>query len=1080
MNFTNGSNAIQGLDAATGVAVSPDGKQVYVAAGGISNAVSVFALNQGLTFIQTLRTGDNGTSGLAGAYDVLVSASGDYVYVAASEDNALVVFSRDANTGQLRYVDNLQSGINGVEGLRGARSVATSPAGGHIYVAGFADNAIALLRVKSADVSAVVESNANTINVGGELAYTITLKNNGPDTASDVSVEIAFPPDVSLTSLIPQVGSCSPPVNNKVACSVGQLTNGASTTLNAVVNILRAATLRTQATVSASQLDPNPDNNTGLKETQALAVADVVVSMKATPDPVVLNGQLTYVITVTNNGPNMANQIVATDTLPSKTVFVSASVNDNAPGCLNQAELMTVTCQVDSLNPGADATIKITVIPTVGGLLNNTVALTTGSADPNVANNSLSQTVDVKLRIIEKAVDNTGKELRDYVITPTGAVKGGQLSGTLINQGLILDAKILSDGLVQGGTLSGTITNEGILENIHLMDKAVINGGTVRGTVEGIAAAPATLNSRIAAGTVLSHVILAAGAVLDSKAIIGPGVRFANNSTIPAEMNLTAALPTLNNTLTQSAVLDLSTDVVVGGMSLLAAINALPDLRNNTLAFTQSQETGHLMLPLGADHILLYPVAIRQAAANQAMGITVNEDGSVIFVTETRRWVVAQPAIENPSALSKDLAHIGLSQIKAMPDGTVQFPTQGEIYFVARADKTTRLTDPFELLGIVSSPSTVVQGMSVVLFRYAAADSVRWQQIFYPAAAHQEELRIALKGIPDASDVRFYQDGTVSAKIAKRTYRGLFDYRVQTGRATNVTQLLIVPDANDDGSEDLRVVYANGDQQLLYVLPAPNWVSEVADIPQVKAGGYQVTQDAKGNLWLMQGDVRRYLHPVSIQQLDEGTPPRMTIAEDGHVELVTASGRLIILQPALQSFTALETALQSLGSVTVTELENGNLNILLTPKANPNGLLLFSARPSLESTLAPLTASVGLSQGPFLLPNVAALILVFRDESGTKRQQVLYPAAKDLEGLRTFFASAPGVKTVEFGNGGSVTVTTNTAVYRGLFDYAVALGDKLPTGGFQFSIIPDANGDKVEDFGVTYGNGNYQIIYRLP
>jgi uncharacterized repeat protein (TIGR01451 family) len=58
--------------------------------------------------------------------------------------------------------------------------------------------------------------------------------------------------------------------------------------------------------------------------------ADLEISKADSPDPVTVGDNLTYTITVTNNGPDAAANVVVTDTLPSGVTFVSAS-----PGCVH-------------------------------------------------------------------------------------------------------------------------------------------------------------------------------------------------------------------------------------------------------------------------------------------------------------------------------------------------------------------------------------------------------------------------------------------------------------------------------------------------------------------------------------------------------------------------------------------------------------------------------------------------------------------------------------------------------------------------------------------------------------------------
>ena len=77
-------------------------------------------------------------------------------------------------------------------------------------------------------------------------------------------------------------------------------------------------------TVSATQSDPDPSNNTANTFTPAAASADLSIAKSASPASVFLGQDLTYTITVTNKGPSNATDVVVTDTLPDTVTFKSA------------------------------------------------------------------------------------------------------------------------------------------------------------------------------------------------------------------------------------------------------------------------------------------------------------------------------------------------------------------------------------------------------------------------------------------------------------------------------------------------------------------------------------------------------------------------------------------------------------------------------------------------------------------------------------------------------------------------------------------------------------------------------------
>jgi 6-phosphogluconolactonase (cycloisomerase 2 family) len=139
----NNLDGVEGLSGTTAAAISHDGAHLYVASRG--GSLAVFSRNAAtgeLAFVQVLKDGVDGMDGLARAIGVVVSPDGSYVYVTASDDNSLTVFARDAVTGQLDLAQVLRDGSDGVDALRGTEGLAVSPDGTHVYVGASRDSAV--------------------------------------------------------------------------------------------------------------------------------------------------------------------------------------------------------------------------------------------------------------------------------------------------------------------------------------------------------------------------------------------------------------------------------------------------------------------------------------------------------------------------------------------------------------------------------------------------------------------------------------------------------------------------------------------------------------------------------------------------------------------------------------------------------------------------------------------------------------------------------------------------------------------------------------------------------------------------
>lgn len=126
--------------------------------------------------------------------------------------------------------------------------------------------------------------------------------------------------------------------------------------------------------------------------TSALDLTDLAVTKVGTPNPVVAGQNLTYTITVTNNGPDAAASAALSDTLPPGMTFVSLtapagwSCSTPAVGAAG-----TVSCSIAAAGVGSALfTLVVAVAPTAapGSVVSNTATVESATADAAPANNS--------------------------------------------------------------------------------------------------------------------------------------------------------------------------------------------------------------------------------------------------------------------------------------------------------------------------------------------------------------------------------------------------------------------------------------------------------------------------------------------------------------------------------------------------------------------------------------------------------------------------------------------------------------------------------------------------------------------
>lgn len=227
--------------------------------------------------------------------------------------------------------------------------------------------------------------------VGNNVTYTLDVSNAAPDPAPAVVLTDTLPTGLTFVSATPSnapIGSCLQAAGT-VTCNLGVLSAWGSVSVTIVVTTTGAviSPMSNTASVSATGNDINPADNSATASTVVTGtLADLALTKSDAPDPINLGaGNVTYTLTVTNNGPGAANNVVVTDTLPGSATFVSATPSQGA--CPAPAGGV-LTCNLGAINNGLNATITVVATPTATGTLTNTASATANETDPNTANNT--------------------------------------------------------------------------------------------------------------------------------------------------------------------------------------------------------------------------------------------------------------------------------------------------------------------------------------------------------------------------------------------------------------------------------------------------------------------------------------------------------------------------------------------------------------------------------------------------------------------------------------------------------------------------------------------------------------------
>jgi len=229
--------------------------------------------------------------------------------------------------------------------------------------------------------------------------------NNGTDPAQGVTVTVTVPVDGSGNYMeIVSVSTGYTQNNEVLTCTLGDLAAGATASLSVVVRATLAP-----GTPALGVMGELSYNGSGVVSniTQDIAIhpalsqTDLSLSMTAAPNPVNVNEEVTFRLTVANlggpaGGPAgpargaAVSNVTVTTHLPTGMTFVRAS-----SGCSSSAGV--VTCNIGSLADSATATVTIVArAPAAAAPSLVAQAVVSGSlADPDPNNNTASVTVNI-------------------------------------------------------------------------------------------------------------------------------------------------------------------------------------------------------------------------------------------------------------------------------------------------------------------------------------------------------------------------------------------------------------------------------------------------------------------------------------------------------------------------------------------------------------------------------------------------------------------------------------------------------------------------------------------------------------
>ncbi|RAJ08678.1 putative repeat protein (TIGR01451 family), partial [Chitinophaga skermanii] len=411
----------------------------------ISKTVDSTTIDAGNELVFTLTATNDG---LSTAHNVVVTDTlpAGYTFVSSTPTNAY-----NATTG-IWAIDSLESGASAELKIRAT----VKPAGEYLNKAMISAtekdpvlhnnrDSVSVTVVPVVDVAVQKSVNNTTPDVGATVRFTIAATNNGPSTATVVSVEDALPSGYTFVSATASKGAYTAGV-----WSIGTLTNGETATLTVDATVNPTGDYKNAAQIFVTEKQTNLVNDTASVTPVPVPVTDLAITktiINATPDA---GATITFTLTATNNGPSDATGVKVVDTLLSGYTFLGNTATTGASSYNATTGIWTI----NSLPSGTSETLTIVATVNPTGDYNNSAIISGNEKESDTTNNKAVITTPVVRPIadleIVKTVDSTTADAGSEVNFTLTAINHGVSTATNV---------VVNDVLPTGFTFVSSTSN---------------------------------------------------------------------------------------------------------------------------------------------------------------------------------------------------------------------------------------------------------------------------------------------------------------------------------------------------------------------------------------------------------------------------------------------------------------------------------------------------------------------------------------------------------------------------------------------------------------------------------------------
>lgn len=300
------------------------------------------------------------------------------------------------------------------------------------------ESSAGIIEIQEADISVSKSVDNSTPSIGDIITFTISASNNGPNDATNITIEERLQSGYTYISHTTSDGTYNTVTGH---WEFDALANGVTKTMTLTVSVNSTGEYRNTAELfDLDQVDPD-DSNDYDELVLDPPKADLEIRKSYTPEFPNINEPIFFTLNLTNLGPSADSNIIVEDILDGLFTYVGSSPSQ---GTYNPVDGLWA---VGSLANGGTAQLVIEAkilplpTPTETNVLRNIASIQSSDAfDPNTDNNSSEVIIDLPTSDIalSKTVNESFPNVSDEIIFTVTALNNGPTKAT----NLILEDRI--------------------------------------------------------------------------------------------------------------------------------------------------------------------------------------------------------------------------------------------------------------------------------------------------------------------------------------------------------------------------------------------------------------------------------------------------------------------------------------------------------------------------------------------------------------------------------------------------------------------------------------------------------------